>query len=393
MQMKNTILLIQIFAAAFILPSSTSPERWKDQNQVQADAGGKIIQTKIDIGGYALFVNAAGEGGPTVVFEAGGANTSSIWERVQPEIAKMTRTFSYDRAGLGKSDKRNLPSTCLIQARELHALLRKTDVKAPYILVANSYGAFIAKLFANIYPNEVSGIVFVDGTHEKLIEFLTKNFSPEQLADFKKMSAANPDGNYDEMVISAEQVKEAGKKDELRKKPLIVLTADTRISAEQFANTPMSIAFSQWLDWQQDLVALSEKGRQYIILGSGHLIHYDKPQSVINAIKKMIEYDLRGRSSPSYKTAPIAPEKMRRFAGKYAYDADNLLTIKEEDGRLFADIPYLIQTEMVPISESEIVTKDMDVAATIIRLTESGIAIRNKYSGEEKMAIRVPDGK
>lgn len=256
---------------------------------------GKIIQTKIDIGGYALYVNIAGEGSPAVIFEAGGSHTSSIWELVQPEVSKMTRTFSYDRAGLGKSDKRNLPNTSLTQVQELHALLKKADVKGPYIFVANSYGAFIVKLFANLYPNKVSGVVFVDGTHEKLTEFLSNNLAPDQLEVLKKMMAANPDGNYEEMLISAEQVKEAGKKDELRKKPVVVLTSDIQIAEKQFAGTPMQIAFSQWMNWQKDLVALSDKSQQYIIEGSGHLIHSDKPQAVIDAIKKMIECNSQGR--------------------------------------------------------------------------------------------------
>lgn len=393
MQMKNTIRLIPGFVAGFIFLSMASSAKMTAQSHGQSKHGEKIMQTKIDIGGYALYASMAGEGSPTVIFEAGGGNTNSLWERVQSEIAKTTRTFSYDRAGLGKSEKRNLPSTSVTQVQELHALLKKADVKEPYILVANSYGAFIAKLFANTYPNEVSGIVFVDGTHEKLIEFLSNNLSPDQFDIFKKMMASNPDGNYEEVLTSAEQLKEAGKKDELRKKPVIVLTSDIQIAAKQFANTPMDIAFSQWLNWQQDLVALSDKGKQYIIEGSGHLIHVDRPQAVINAIKKMIEYDLKNRPSSSYKIADISPEKQRQFVGKYAYDADNFLTIKEENGHLIADIPFLIQTEMCPISEREIITKDMEVAATIIRLTESGIVVRNKYSAEEIKAIRVLDVK
>jgi hypothetical protein len=207
------------------------------------------------------------------------------------------------------------------------------------------------------------------------------------------MAASNPDGNYEEVSISAEQIKEAGKKDELRNKPIIVLTSDIEITARQFANTPLAPALSQWLNWQQDLAALSDKSRQYVIKGSGHIIHLDRPQVVINAIKKMIEYDLKGRQAPAYKRAEISPDKLRRFVGKYAYDADHELIITEENGHLFADIPDLIQTEMVPISENEIITKDMEVAATIIELAESGIVIRNRYSAEEKKAPRVRDVK
>jgi len=393
MPIKHTIRWVLDFAAALIFLATTSGAHLTAKSHDQKNYEEKAVQTKIDIGGYALYVNMAGVGSPAVIFEAGGGNTSPIWARVQPEISKITRTFSYDRAGLGKSDKRNLSNTTLTQVQELHTLLRKAGVKEPYILVANSYGAFIAKLFANTYPREVSGIVFVDGTHEKLIEFLSNDLSPDQLSIFKKMAASNPDGNFAEVSISAEQIKEAGKKDELRNKPIIVLTSDIEITAKQFADTPLSPALSQWLNWQQDLAALSDKSKQYTIKGSGHIIHFDRPQVVINAIQKMIEYDLKGRQSPAYKIAEISPDKLRQFVGKYAYDADHVLIITEENGHLFADIPYLIQTEMVPISENEIITKDMEVAATIIKLTESGIVIRNKYSAEEKKAIKVLDAK
>ena len=295
MKTKNTIRLIPAFATAFIVLLMTSFGQIAAKSKDQTNNAAKTIQTKIDIGGYALYVNIAGEGSPTVIFEAGGGNASFIWGRVQPEISKITRTFSYDRAGLGRSDKRNLPNTCLTQVQELHTLLKKAEVKEPYIYVANSYGAFLAELFTSMYPKEVAGVVFVDGTDEKFGEYLSNNLSPEQLDIFKKMAASSPDGNFEEMLISAQQVKEARKQNALRNKPVIVLTADIQISAKQFANTPMSIAISQWMNWQQDLVALSDKSEQSIIKGSGHLIHYDKPEAVINAIKKMIDYDLKGR--------------------------------------------------------------------------------------------------
>lgn len=351
----------------------------------------KSIQTKIDIGGYALFVNMAGTGSPTVIFEAGSPGTSSHWNLVQPEISKVTKTFSYDRAGLGRSDKRNGASTCQTQVQELHALLKKADVKEPYIFVANSYGAYLAKLFTATYPLEVAGIVFVDGTHEKYSEYLRDNLAPEQLDMFKKISASNPDGNFEEFMTSARQVKEAKKQDALRKKPVIVLTSDHQILTQQYANSPMSGAIAQWPNWQRDLVALSDHSKQYVIKGSGHMIQQDKPQIVINAIKKMIDYDLRDRPLPKYKIAAMAPEKLKCFAGKYLFAVNDILAITQENGHLVADIPYLMQTEMVPISENEIITADTDVAATIIKLVGSGIVIKNRYAPEEKRAKRVDE--
>ncbi len=357
----------------------------------QTSDAAKSIQTKMDIGGYALYINMAGAGSPTVIFEAGSPGTSSNWNLVQPEISKVTTTFSYDRAGLGQSDKRNIASTCQTQVHELHALLKKAAAREPYIFVANSYGAYLAKLFTATYPQEVAGIVFVDGTHEKYSEYLRDNLAPEQLELFKKMTASNPDGNFEEFMTSTRQVKEAEKQNALRKKPVIVLTSDHQILTRQYANSPMSGAIAQWPTWQRDLVALSDHSKQYVIKGSGHLIQRDKPQIVINAIKKMIDYDLQDRPLPKYKIAKMAPEKLERFAGKYLFAANDILTITKENGHLVADIPYLMQTEMVPISENEIITADTDVAATIIKLVESGIVIKNRYSTEEKRAKRVDD--
>jgi len=308
MRTKKARLLGPGLVACWILLSAAPSGLKAAQTQAQKADAAKTLQTKIDVGGYSLFANIAGEGSPTVIFEAGGGNTNSVWDRVQSEISKITKTVSYDRAGLGQSDRRNEPNTASNQVQELHTLLEKSDVHGPYIIVANSYGAFVARLFAAQYPDEVSGVVFVDGTHEKFINYLFKNLSPDQLAIFKKMDESNPDGDASEIVISARQVEDAGKRNVLRNKPVIVLSSDMEITAKQFANTPMAIVFPQWMNWQKDLAALSDRSRQSTVKGSGHLIHRDKPQVVIDAIKEMlaqVAITAPARKSREAETGPI----------------------------------------------------------------------------------------
>ena len=56
-------------------------------------------QGLIDVGdGRQLYLACEGQGGPTVVLEAGGAGHSGSWRFVQPEVAKFTRVCVYDRA-------------------------------------------------------------------------------------------------------------------------------------------------------------------------------------------------------------------------------------------------------------------------------------------------------
>ena len=76
--------------------------------QSPGPAAPRAADTSIDVGGRKLLLNCSGEmaavGGPTVILESGMGNDSSVWSKVQPEVAKFARVCSYDRAGLGKSD-------------------------------------------------------------------------------------------------------------------------------------------------------------------------------------------------------------------------------------------------------------------------------------------------
>ncbi len=119
----------------------------------------------IDVRGHRLHVHCAGEGGPTVVLEAGGYGAWLQWAWVQPGVAKFTRTCAYDRAGLGWSESASGPRTASVEAEELRALLTNAHEPGPYVLVASSYGALVARAFAARYADRVAGMVLVDPAH------------------------------------------------------------------------------------------------------------------------------------------------------------------------------------------------------------------------------------
>ncbi|MEG1254863.1 alpha/beta hydrolase [Clostridium sp.] len=228
-----------------------------------------------------LYVNCYGKGNPTVVFESGLGCTHFDWKVVQNQISKDTRTFSYDRAGLGNSDKGDLPRTSLDQVHELHTALNKAKVKAPYIIVAHSIGGYNARLFAGTYPEEVSGIIFVDCSHENQFEDRLKRSSVNEI-EVVKSQLIGEEQTFDELLISAKQVKEIRKKDALRNIPIIILTADHK--GEESA----AISEEIWLNYQNDLVTLSDYSKHIIVEDCGHYIQKDKPQVVIDAIKEIV---------------------------------------------------------------------------------------------------------
>lgn len=55
--------------------------------------------------GITMHLHCTGEGGPTVILEAGAFGFAQVWAWVQPRLAEHTRVCSYDRAGLGWSDE------------------------------------------------------------------------------------------------------------------------------------------------------------------------------------------------------------------------------------------------------------------------------------------------
>ena len=120
----------------------------------------------VDVGGYQLHIHSTGEGNPTVILDAGLGDSSVVWFGVQPEVAKLTRVCSYDRAGLGWSEASPLPHTSQEIARELHTLLANAGIPGPYVLVGHSFGGYNVRLFAHEYPQETAGIVLVDSSHE-----------------------------------------------------------------------------------------------------------------------------------------------------------------------------------------------------------------------------------
>jgi pimeloyl-ACP methyl ester carboxylesterase len=109
-----------------------------------------------------LNLYCTGSGSPTVVFDSGWGDWAPAWSKVQPEIAKWTRACSYDRAGAGFSDPGPMPRTSVHIAEELRTALHNAGIAGPYILVGSAFGGDNARTFADLYIDEVAGLVFVD---------------------------------------------------------------------------------------------------------------------------------------------------------------------------------------------------------------------------------------
>jgi pimeloyl-ACP methyl ester carboxylesterase len=121
------------------------------------------LGTLVDVGnGQRMYLSRMGAGGPTVIFESGIAATSQNWMRLQESVSSFASTVTYDRSGLGWSSESasdRIPSNIV---RELRLMLKQAGIPPPYVLVGHSFGGLVVRHFATQHPEEIAGVVLVD---------------------------------------------------------------------------------------------------------------------------------------------------------------------------------------------------------------------------------------
>lgn len=113
-----------------------------------------------------------GVGGPAVVFLPGASAIGLDYFGVQQGVSEFTTAVVYDRGGTGYSDSMTLPRGAAEVAGELRALLRAERIDGPYVLAAHSLGGFYAHRFAQLFPGDVAGLVWLDALHHTWDDFM-----------------------------------------------------------------------------------------------------------------------------------------------------------------------------------------------------------------------------
>jgi pimeloyl-ACP methyl ester carboxylesterase len=161
--------------------------------------------------GRRINLRCEGRGSPTILLESGLGWSSLSWRKVQPRLAKLTRTCSYDRAGLGFSDPGPMPRRAAVMADDLERLVEKAGLKPPYLLVGNSLGGQPIRLLAFRRPEQVAGIVLADPYVEGQYPALAR-IEPS-LADELRQLAADEEACVEQLrigVLSAAAAEQRG---------------------------------------------------------------------------------------------------------------------------------------------------------------------------------------
>jgi CubicO group peptidase (beta-lactamase class C family) len=75
---------------------------------------------------------------------------------------------------------------------------------------------------------------------------------------------------------------------------------------------------------------------------------------IIRSIAK--EYRWDNYLPAPYERFAIAPETLRRMVGRYQFDSDGTITLKENEGRIMADVTRTARIELLPIAQDEFIS-------------------------------------
>ena len=272
---------------------------------------GTLARTVLLPDGRHIRMTCAGSGSPTVILEAGldwGGSWS--WLQVLTQAGQFTHVCAYDRAGTGFSDAGPMPRDAVHIASDLHALLRAAAEKPPYVLVGQSLGGALVRLYRARYASEVAALVLVDPSqpgpnewrvpwlatfkeclklaNEQAITHTTKNCMPPGMDNPPPfvVEVARKPGTWKTALSEIEHVNAYF--DELESTehapfstPLIVLTASEQSALDK-------AALAEWIAGHKRIATQSSRGEQRLVPGSSHGIQVDRPEVVVHAIHDAI---------------------------------------------------------------------------------------------------------
>lgn len=254
-------------------------------------SGNKQADRYVEINGSPQHILDLGSGEPVVVFVPGFGSDITAYTAVQNEVSKVTRTISYDRAGIGKSalTVKNRSLDTLIH--ELNTILENENIHGPYVLVGHSYGGHIIRYFAHAYPDKVAGMVLIDPSVEYMDDEIRRLKTPAEVKSYDSLMEHGRDPMWPEGVkreadyfaANRLRIKEIRFPIEI---PITVLTAmNMEESGHSFLKGVNQIALDLRKKWLIDAPHI----RLVPAHRSGHFIQFDEPDLVINEIKAMLK--------------------------------------------------------------------------------------------------------
>lgn len=289
----------------------------------------------VKVNGRRMHIDCTGSGSPTIILDAQLGNDSTVWGEIQPVLSGTTRVCSYDRGGFGWSDPQPLPRDADHIADELHQMLLQSQITGPVILMGHSIAGLYIRDYVIRYPNNVTGMVFVDVStplqnHNPAFNSGSKGLpswlfrvamiagvprvigmcslsGKETNAGFRKLYAEDicrlhysaMSEEVDSFEVSGQETVHSGPYGSL---PILIISHDPAKMLIRPHTTKLDIERQEaWTQMQEDLKKLSTRSQRIIAKGSTHNVPIDRPDLIEKQVSLFVE-QIRGTASqpPNY---------------------------------------------------------------------------------------------
>ena len=242
----------------------------------------------------AIHACVTGQGPVTLVLAAGAGLTSGTWSGVLPRLTSEARVVTFDRPGLGRSLPGRAPRTPTRIATELHEVLQSLGVTGPIVLVGHSMGGVHVLRYATLHPARVAGVVLLDTPPPGFEEARMTLLTPPEQEERRRVRAAGLMRVPEAVRMEREGAEDPSEWDLSAFPdaiPLTVVVADS----QNFGDLGSQEAHRRlWLEGSGTWVELSTEGRLVVAEGSGHMVHRDRSDLVIDEVLRMLAVrDLR----------------------------------------------------------------------------------------------------
>ena len=238
----------------------------------------RAMPTEVTVGGHRVRMLVSGKrlpGSPAVILETFGPAYLEIWNQIQPGIAPFAQVVSCDHAGYWGSEPGPKPRDARQIAQELRAALQAARVPPPYLLVGYSFGGPYVRVYADLYPGDVVGMVMVDPAQEEFSEWLNRHFPKMNVVTEEDVLRQDEWGSQN---LSLAQAKAA-------RIPDVPLTL---ISAAEPGGPLLNRLLPEWIEAHQRWLAQIPGARHVITTNSGHGIFFSEPELVVGSVRNVL---------------------------------------------------------------------------------------------------------
>lgn len=241
----------------------------------------------VKINGFDVEYEVLGKGKHTIFLEAGGSAGLSDWDPIFEYLAKEAKVIRYSRIGNGDSEKITKNYSSEEYAQEASLLLEALKIEEPVVYIAHSYGAYIARRFASMYPNKISALMLIEPASEHDVDIMRKidlAKAEKEIAQVKLDDLANGMSN---------QYLDFWSKRPLPDYPQIPDIPVTVIASTKKFEAPSLLFFTDkarkmWGELNSDWANAFPQGNAVLTKNSYHYPHRDEPKMVVTEIIELL---------------------------------------------------------------------------------------------------------